>query len=143
MHRFLTYTALAIGLLAVASTRFATIGTDIIGPGYTLPKLLWIKEHQPELYDRADHFLLWSDLVAFMLGCEPFRHRGPYDFGASTISGRAREIGFDLTLRKGFRSLPPPAVLFLHRKLGGTFLLCARLGARVNTRKLLSPFLQG
>ncbi len=38
------------------------------GPHYTLPKLLWLREHQPEFFARTDHFLLWSDLVAFMLG---------------------------------------------------------------------------
>ena len=36
MRRFLTCSALALGLLAMACTRFATIGTDTIGPGYTL-----------------------------------------------------------------------------------------------------------
>ena len=56
---------------AISPQDFYAISPNIVGPGYTLPRLLWIKEHQRELYDRADRFLLWSDLVAFMLGCEP------------------------------------------------------------------------
>ncbi|MBU0640300.1 MAG: hypothetical protein KKB50_15650 [Planctomycetes bacterium] len=36
-----------------------------------LPKLLWIKEHQPELYEQTAYFLPWSAFVSFMLGAEP------------------------------------------------------------------------
>jgi len=50
---------------------FYEINPNILGPNYSLPKLLWLRKNQPELYDRADKFLLWGDLVAFMLGCEP------------------------------------------------------------------------
>jgi len=50
---------------------FYEINPNILGPNYSLPKLLWLRKHQPDLYDRADKFLLWGDLVAFMLGCEP------------------------------------------------------------------------
>ena len=31
--------------------------------------------------------------------------------------------------------------MFLHRKLVGSFMLCSRIGARVNVRKLIEPFL--
>jgi aarF domain-containing kinase len=33
--------------------------------------------------------------------------------------------------------MPPSDTLFLHRKLAGVFLLLARLGARVPTRRLV------
>ena len=58
-------------LEAIPQPEYYRISPNIVGPGYTLPKLLWSKEHEPDLYKRADRFLLWSDLVAFMLGCEP------------------------------------------------------------------------
>jgi predicted unusual protein kinase regulating ubiquinone biosynthesis (AarF/ABC1/UbiB family) len=90
-----------------------------------------------ERRDRVDALV---DL--FHLGCEPFRHRGRYDFGASTLPERARELGMDLTFKKRFFRPPPPETMFLHRKLGGTFLLCARLGARVNVKKLLQTHLE-
>ncbi len=41
------------------------------GNHYGLTKLLWIKEHRPELYAQTDKFLLWSSFVATMLGAEP------------------------------------------------------------------------
>ncbi|NOU35986.1 MAG: hypothetical protein HOO88_04375 [Kiritimatiellaceae bacterium] len=47
------------------------INPNLLGPNYSLPKLLWLRENRPEVYRQADHFLLWSDLIAFMLGCEP------------------------------------------------------------------------
>jgi xylulokinase len=50
---------------------FYSINPNIYGLQYSLPKLLWLKGRQPELYGRAYKFLLWGDLVAYMLGCEP------------------------------------------------------------------------
>jgi len=73
--------------------------------------------------------------------CEPFAMGGVYDFGSSTLLPRLRELSLDLTFRKGFRRPPPPETLFLHRKLGGTFLLCARLRAHVPVRDLLMEHL--
>jgi predicted unusual protein kinase regulating ubiquinone biosynthesis (AarF/ABC1/UbiB family) len=78
-----------------------------------------------------------------MLVCEPLRHRGAYDFGASDLPARARELGLDLAFRHGLLRAPPPETLFLHRKLAGAYLLCARIGARVNVRSLIEPFLVG
>jgi xylulokinase len=47
------------------------INPNLLGPNYSLPKLLWLRDNRPEIYGEADYFLLWSDLIAFMLGCEP------------------------------------------------------------------------
>jgi sugar (pentulose or hexulose) kinase len=33
-----------------------------------MTKLMWIKEHQPDLYAKADKFIHWSGWIAFMLG---------------------------------------------------------------------------
>ena len=51
--------------------RFYRINPNVISPQYSLPKLMWIRDHEPELFGRADRFLLWSDAVNFLLGCEP------------------------------------------------------------------------
>ena len=75
------------------------------------------------------------------LVCEPLRHRGRYDFAGSDLPQRARALGIDLGLRRGLLRSPPPATLFLHRKLAGSFMLLARLGARVDARSLILPFL--
>jgi predicted unusual protein kinase regulating ubiquinone biosynthesis (AarF/ABC1/UbiB family) len=76
------------------------------------------------------------------LVCEPLRHRGAYDFAASDLPSRVRSLGFDLAFRQGLLRAPPPETLFLHRKLVGSFLLLARIGARVNAQALVLPFLR-
>ena len=78
--------------------------------------------------------------VIFLV-CEPLRHRGRYDFAASNLPSRVRALGFDLAFRRGLLRSPPPETIFLHRKLVGSFLLLARLGARVDARALVLPFL--
>ncbi|OGV67544.1 MAG: hypothetical protein A3K19_13350 [Lentisphaerae bacterium RIFOXYB12_FULL_65_16] len=51
--------------------RFYAINPNILGVNYSLPKLWWTRENEPDLYTKADLFLLWGDLVAFLLGGEP------------------------------------------------------------------------
>lgn len=52
-------TALGDRLLAVARNRALE--------GFTLPKLLWVRRHEPELFARADVFLLPKDYVRYRL----------------------------------------------------------------------------
>jgi predicted unusual protein kinase regulating ubiquinone biosynthesis (AarF/ABC1/UbiB family) len=74
------------------------------------------------------------------LVCEPFAHRGAYDFAASGLVARARDLGLKAAFGHGLRS-PPPETMFLHRKLLGTFQICARLHAQVNVHALIRRFL--
>ncbi|MGZ8273499.1 MAG: ABC1 kinase family protein [Burkholderiaceae bacterium] len=76
-----------------------------------------------------------------LLVCEPLHHRGRYDFRASDLPSRARDLGFDLAFKQGLLKAPPAETMFLHRKLAGMYLLLARLGARVDVRKLVQPLL--
>ncbi len=71
------------------------------------------------------------------LACEPLRHDGLYDFPASDLPARMRDLGYDLAVRRGLMRAPPPVTIFLHRKLVGSFLLLARIGAKVNARSLV------
>ena len=59
--------------LAAAFTpeKFYAINPNLPGPQFTLPKLLWLREHRLAVFERADYFLLWSDCLAFLLGAEP------------------------------------------------------------------------
>ena len=50
---------------------FYQINGNTIGNNYTLPKLLWIRDRQPELYAQTYKFLHWGSFVPFMLGSEP------------------------------------------------------------------------
>ncbi len=46
------------------------INGNTLGNHYSLTKLLWLKDHQPDLYQQTDRFLHWSGFVSFMLGAE-------------------------------------------------------------------------
>ncbi len=63
---------------------------------------------------------------------EPLRHEGPYDFGASDLVARSLAQGREQFFGEGYARPPPPDLIFLQRKFAGTFLLCARLRARVD-----------
>ena len=56
---------------ALGDEQLYRINGNTLGNHYGLTKLKWIKEHQAELYQRADRFLLWASFVSFMLGAEP------------------------------------------------------------------------
>ena len=87
--------------------------------------------------DDAPPPVVTAALDVLELVCEPLRARGVVDYGSSDLPRRARELGIDLGFRRGLLRMPPSDTLFLHRKLAGVFLLLARLGARVPTRRLV------
>ncbi|MGX1126406.1 ABC1 kinase family protein [Pseudomonas sp. HLS-6 TE3448] len=92
---------------------------------------------QPETLPR--HRALLTDLIA--QACEPLRHQGAYDFAASDLAVRLRDAGWQLGADRDFWGTPPVDVLFLHRKVGGLYLLAAKLKARVDVRSLFEPYL--
>ena len=62
----------------------------------------------------------------FALACEPLRHADGYDFGTSDLAQRIRTAGMALSTEKDFLAHPPADALFLHRKLGGMYLLACQ-----------------
>jgi len=56
---------------ALPDTRLYQINGNSLGNHYSLTKLLWLKDHEPTLYERADKFLPWGSFVGYMLGAEP------------------------------------------------------------------------
>jgi len=94
-------------------------------------------------YAAADDSLerIQAVVDVIFLVCEPLRHLGRYDFPKSDLPSRVRALGLDLAFRRGLLRPPPPETIFLHRKLVGSFLLLARIGAHVDARALVLPFL--
>ncbi len=77
-------------------------------------------------------------LELFDLAAGEMLGNAPFDFGASDLLGRLRDRGTALALdRSGWR-VPPAETLWVQRKIGGLYLLCARLGAVVDLRALLA-----
>ncbi|MCL9782387.1 AarF/ABC1/UbiB kinase family protein [Vibrio sp. S4M6] len=73
---------------------------------------------------------------------EPVRYQGKFDFATSDLSRRVMELAISLRLNQRYMHLPPTDILFLHRKIAGTYLLCARLRAQVNVNHLVAPYIQ-
>ncbi|MDR3574411.1 MAG: FGGY family carbohydrate kinase [Anaerolineaceae bacterium] len=61
----------ALSAEALSAERLYQINGNTLGNNYGLTKLMWIKEHQLELYERTYKFLNWGCFVSFMLGAEP------------------------------------------------------------------------
>lgn len=80
-------------------------------------------------------------LDLFAMALEPLCHDGAFDFGTTDMAQRLRDAGMALGLDRDFWHIPPIDALFLHRKLGGLYLLAARLKARVNVHQLALPYL--
>lgn len=91
----------------------------------------YIDEHDPPAYRSAIISLLRD-------ASEPARAGGNYNFASSDLADRMRDKLVQMRLHNKFWRLPPIGVLFLHRKLGGMYLLLKRLRASVAVPELLS-----
>lgn len=69
---------------------------------------------------------------------EPVRSQKEYDFGQSDLASRMSEVVMDMRLKKRVGQVPPVSILFLHRKIGGLYLLLARLKSRLPVREIVS-----
>jgi len=63
-------------------------GNDAL-TGFTAPKILWVRQHEPDLFDRTSHILLPKDYIRFML-------TGAY---ATDRAGAAGTLLLDITTR--------------------------------------------
>ena len=77
--------------------------------------------------------------LAYM-ACEPLYGESPYDFAASDLSSRLQNQGMQLGLEKEYAHTPSANAIFLHRKLGGLFLLAIKLKAKVDMQSLFAPY---
>ncbi len=85
--------------------------------------------------DHQDH----QDMLMQMmdLAFAPLRAGGTFDVAATDIPQRVAEMAMQVAQTRVRAEMPPPEILFLHRKIGGLYLLLARLRARVDLDDLL------
>jgi len=55
----------------IKNSELYALNGNTLGNQYTLTKLLWIRDHRREVFERADKFLLWGSYVAWKLGADP------------------------------------------------------------------------
>ena len=82
-----------------------------------------------------------SLLALCLQACEPLKYQGVYDFGQSDMVRQIRDAGSQLSMRQGYWHTPPADAIFLHRKLGGLYLLAAKLKARVDVNKIFLSYM--
>ena len=70
----------------------------------------------------------------------PLRAGGVFDFGRRDLVMELRDRGMALGMDPDLWHVPPPEVLFLHRKFGGLYLLAAKLRARVDLDPVMRPY---
>ncbi|MGV6858440.1 MAG: ABC1 kinase family protein [bacterium] len=73
--------------------------------------------------------------------CEPIRESGSVNFGNSDLAKRISNTAYQMRMKEKFGRLPPPDVLFLHRKLAGLYLLFTRLKVDIPVRDIVLPFI--
>ena len=68
---------------------------------------------------------------------EELHRPGPFDFGDRRFVGGLKDEGMAVAADKAAWHIPPPDILFVQRKISGTALLAARLGAKVDVRAMV------
>ena len=83
----------------------------------------------------ADHQVAVMQMIE--LAMSPLRQGGVFDVAATTIPQQIADIALRLSQSPRVAHVPPPEILFLHRKLGGLFLLLSRLRVQVDLDRML------
>ena len=83
-----------------------------------------------------------QDLIQsmFTAAMAPLRQDTPFDFGRSDLLERLRDMGLVLGNDRELAHVPPTATLFLHRKIGGMYLMAAKLRARIALRPMVEAY---
>ncbi|MEH6452659.1 MAG: AarF/ABC1/UbiB kinase family protein, partial [Psychromonas sp.] len=90
--------------------------------------------------DNIDKTYLKQVLDIFRLACEPLVSDENYDFAASSLAQRIKEKGLLINSQQEQWHTPPIDAVFIHRKLGGLYLLAAKLKANINIHRLFDKY---
>jgi predicted unusual protein kinase regulating ubiquinone biosynthesis (AarF/ABC1/UbiB family) len=76
----------------------------------------------------------------FATAMAPIRQEAPFDFGRSDLLERLHDMGLAIGNERQLSHVPPAETLFLHRKIGGIYMIAAKLRARVALRPLVEKY---
>ena len=76
----------------------------------------------------------------FNTAMDPLRQETLFDFGQSDLLERLRDMGLAIGNDRDLAHVPPAATLFLHRKIGGMYLMAAKLQARIALRPMVEAY---
>ena len=76
----------------------------------------------------------------FNTAMDPLRQKTLFDFGQSDLLERLRDMGLAIGNDRELAHVPPAATLFLHRKIGGMYLMAAKLQARIALRPMVEAY---
>lgn len=88
----------------------------------------------------AQHRLATLTMDLLDMGMTDVMSGDSFDFVAADLPRRARDRGLAAGFGADLWSVPPVDTLFVHRKIGGMYLLASRLGAKIDMRALLEAF---
>ena len=111
----------------------AALGDDVQARHAALLRIGYFNEQMP-----SHHQSLIREM--FEVAMAPLRQADAFDFGNSVLLERLRDMGLSMANDRELTHVPPPATMFLHRKIGGIYLLAARLRARVALRPIVERF---
>ncbi|MDA8621758.1 AarF/ABC1/UbiB kinase family protein [Psychrosphaera sp.] len=76
----------------------------------------------------------------FDMACEPLKYDGEFNFATSQLASRVRDVGLNIKNHRSEWHTPPVDALFIHRKLGGLYLLASKLNASVNIKEIYAEY---
>jgi predicted unusual protein kinase regulating ubiquinone biosynthesis (AarF/ABC1/UbiB family) len=79
----------------------------------------------------------------FDLATAPLRQEAVFDFGATDLLERLRDMGLAIGTERELAHVPPPETLFVHRKIGGMYLLATTLRAKLALRPMIAAHATG
>jgi predicted unusual protein kinase regulating ubiquinone biosynthesis (AarF/ABC1/UbiB family) len=76
----------------------------------------------------------------FTTATGPLRQDTPFDFGNSRLLENLRDMGLAIGNDRELAHVPPAATLFLHRKIGGMYLMASKLQAKIALRPMIEAY---
>ncbi len=93
-----------------ADPRFRAISGNIVFPGFTAPKLVWVRNHEPEIHDRVAKVLLPKDYLRLWLTGEYVSDMSD-SAGTSWLDTGARKWSPELLAASGMREEQMPRLV--------------------------------